>query len=337
MRFVQTSGGRTGVPAPRRVRRRPFVQWQAPLVWTTLSLTLHADGRSEHALIGASRFPRHWVYGDDNRLSHKSGLTDFKDWYRKSFGKHSPWGDQDSEALVTAVETALETLAVGPADAGRRQAPDRALPRRRRPRQAGRPGHGGLPRPRRGHPRRARRRAPGRVRARARSSGSGPTSRAAPARRATRRHAVPGGPVRGRSHRPLASRGAVRGTPPRRPRRETEPVRVHSAGPGGRRRPRDPTSSATAGTPPASRCPSDGDDPGAPTDAPPRRGHGSAAAPELLGRPPVPRHHPPDPPALGPRTGAALLRQRRPRRRPRHACSCPTGRRAPTPRACWRG
>ena len=91
------------------MRRRPFVQWQAPLVWTTLSLTLHADGRSEHALIGASRFPRHWVYGADHMLSHKSGLTDFKDWYRKSFGKHSPWGDEDSEALVSAVESALET------------------------------------------------------------------------------------------------------------------------------------------------------------------------------------------------------------------------------------
>ena len=31
VRFVQTAGGRTGVPAPRRVRRKPFVQWQAPL------------------------------------------------------------------------------------------------------------------------------------------------------------------------------------------------------------------------------------------------------------------------------------------------------------------
>ncbi len=46
VRFVQTCGGRTGMPAPRRVRRRPFVQWQAPLVWTTLSLTLHTDGRA---------------------------------------------------------------------------------------------------------------------------------------------------------------------------------------------------------------------------------------------------------------------------------------------------
>jgi hypothetical protein len=108
VRFVQTTGGRTGLPAPRRVRRRPYVQWQAPLVWTTLSLTLHADGRVESAMDGASRFPRHWLYDTEGRLSHKSGLTDFRDWYRKSFGRHSPWGDEDSEALVTAVETALE-------------------------------------------------------------------------------------------------------------------------------------------------------------------------------------------------------------------------------------
>jgi hypothetical protein len=108
VRFVQTAGGRTGVPAPRRVRRKPFLQWQAPLVWTTLSLTIHADGHAEGAMEGASRFPRHWVYDNDGQLSHKSGLADFKDWYRKSFGRHTPWGDEDSRALVTAVETALE-------------------------------------------------------------------------------------------------------------------------------------------------------------------------------------------------------------------------------------
>ena len=71
----------------------------------------HAARRRPHrerALTGASRFPRHWVYDRDGALSHKSGLTDFKDWYRLSFGRHTPWGDQDSEALVTAVETALE-------------------------------------------------------------------------------------------------------------------------------------------------------------------------------------------------------------------------------------
>ncbi len=108
VRFVQTTGGRTGLPAPRRVRRRPYVQWQAPLVWTTLTLTLHVGGSVSTAMSGASRFPRHWLYDGDGRLSHKSGLADFRDWYRKSFGRHSPWGDEDSEALVTAVETALE-------------------------------------------------------------------------------------------------------------------------------------------------------------------------------------------------------------------------------------
>jgi hypothetical protein len=112
-RFVQTTGGRTGLPAPRRVRHKPYVQWQAPLVWTTLSLTLHADGSADAEMTGASPFPRHWVYDSQGKLSHKSGLTDFRDWYGKSFGRHSPWGDEDSPALVTAVETALErTLSV---------------------------------------------------------------------------------------------------------------------------------------------------------------------------------------------------------------------------------
>jgi hypothetical protein len=108
MRFVQTAGGRTAMPMPRPVRRPPFVQWQSPLVWTTLSLTLHADGRAEYEVTGASRFPRHWIYDAGGRLAHKSGLTDYANWARESFGRHSPWGDEDSPALVTAVETALE-------------------------------------------------------------------------------------------------------------------------------------------------------------------------------------------------------------------------------------
>jgi len=108
VRFSQTAGGRTGMPAPRSVRRAPFIQWRAPLAWTTLTLTLHVDGRAEGVISGASRFPRHWLYDDTGRLIGKSGLIDFNDWYRKSFGRHSPWGDQDSEAFVTIVESALE-------------------------------------------------------------------------------------------------------------------------------------------------------------------------------------------------------------------------------------
>ena len=108
VRFTQTCGGRTGLPAPRRVAHPPFVQWQAPTVWSTLTLTLHASGAAELGVTGASRFPRHWVYDGAGNLARKSGLTDFSEWYRKSFGKHTPWGDEDSPALVVAVESALE-------------------------------------------------------------------------------------------------------------------------------------------------------------------------------------------------------------------------------------
>src|SRR6185437_3945708 len=62
VRFRQTCGGRTAAPLPRRIPRPPYVRLQSPLVWTTLELTLHADGRATHALVGASPFPRHWVY-----------------------------------------------------------------------------------------------------------------------------------------------------------------------------------------------------------------------------------------------------------------------------------
>jgi hypothetical protein len=106
--FRRTAGGRTGVPAPRRVNRPPFVQLSAPLAWTTLELTIHADGRTEGSLAGASPFPRHWVYGGEGKLAAKSATIDFKEWWRNAFGVHSPWGDEDSAALATAVETALE-------------------------------------------------------------------------------------------------------------------------------------------------------------------------------------------------------------------------------------
>ncbi len=106
--FVQTAGGRTGVPAPRHINRPPFVQFRAPLVWTTLALTINADGTSSFELQGASAFPRHWVYDTDGVLQAKAGVTDFAGWYHGQVNKATPWGDEDTPALVTAVETALE-------------------------------------------------------------------------------------------------------------------------------------------------------------------------------------------------------------------------------------
>jgi hypothetical protein len=108
VRFIQTAGGRTGMPAPRRVRRPPYLQFSAPTCWTTLALEISADGSSTHEVIGASSFPRHWVYDNNGDLSHKTGTIDFKTWYRESFGDRSPWDEVEAPAIVKEVETALE-------------------------------------------------------------------------------------------------------------------------------------------------------------------------------------------------------------------------------------
>jgi hypothetical protein len=107
-RFVQTAGGRPGIPAPRRVSHPPFVQLKGPTVWTTLALTINADGTTAFELAGASTFPRHWIYDDHGELAAKAGLIDFKEWYTHAFGTHSPWGEEDSPAMTTTVESALE-------------------------------------------------------------------------------------------------------------------------------------------------------------------------------------------------------------------------------------
>jgi hypothetical protein len=107
-RFVQTVGGRAGFPAPRRVKGGPLFRVQSATAWTTLALTLHADGRIEHEVVGASPFPRHWIYDSEGNLAQKSGTVDFKAWYRGSHGDNTPWGDEESEAVVAAAETALE-------------------------------------------------------------------------------------------------------------------------------------------------------------------------------------------------------------------------------------
>ena len=108
VRFKQTAGGRTGAPAPRRVSGKPFFRINSAIAWTTLALTIKADGSSEHELVGASPFPRHWVYDKDGKLAQKSGTIDFAQWYRESHGDNTPWGAEDSEAFVTDVESALE-------------------------------------------------------------------------------------------------------------------------------------------------------------------------------------------------------------------------------------
>ena len=76
--------------------------------------------------MGASPFPRHWIYDKDGNLAAKSGTVDFKTWYREAHGENTPWGDEESEAFVTAAESALERqlsreLMGGDADLSRRK------------------------------------------------------------------------------------------------------------------------------------------------------------------------------------------------------------------------
>lgn len=106
--FVQTAGGRTGAPAPRRVKRFPFVQLTAPSAWTTLALTLRTDGTSDWKLLGASPFPRHWIYDHRGRLAAKSGLIDFEAWYREGGEDETPWGGVDTPARVVDAQSVLE-------------------------------------------------------------------------------------------------------------------------------------------------------------------------------------------------------------------------------------
>lgn len=108
VRFVQTSGGRAAVPMPRKLSRPPFVQIVPPVIWTTLALTINADGSARSEVLGASPFPRHWVYDSAGKLDSKVALTDFKSWSGEIFGQRTPWGHEDSPAFVTQVETEIE-------------------------------------------------------------------------------------------------------------------------------------------------------------------------------------------------------------------------------------
>lgn len=106
--FRQTTGGRAGLKGPRRLRVPPFVAVQAPVVWTTLELTIRVDGSASGRLIGGSGFPRHWVYDADGRLVAKSGELRFSDWYHTAVEERSPWASFDEAITVTDAGTETE-------------------------------------------------------------------------------------------------------------------------------------------------------------------------------------------------------------------------------------
>ena len=106
--YTQTVGGRTALPLPRTISKPPYVRMQAPLVWTTLRLTLHADGRAVPELVGASPFPRHWVYDETGELTLKAGVADWRGWLGQPGATATPWGAEDAPVVVAQAESALE-------------------------------------------------------------------------------------------------------------------------------------------------------------------------------------------------------------------------------------
>jgi hypothetical protein len=106
--FVQSAGGRVGGSVPHHVRGKSFFHFAAPVAWTTLALTISSDGSSRGELVGASSFPRHWLYGADGVLEAESAEVDYPRWLEEASPEHTPWGTEDSVPFVTTAESALE-------------------------------------------------------------------------------------------------------------------------------------------------------------------------------------------------------------------------------------
>ena len=106
--FVQTAGGRPGFSFLKPSARWPFLVTRPFTIWTTVELTISADGSYTQRLVGASPFPRHWLYDDAGCLVQKTALTRALLWESTSFGAHTPWGGHDLVPEVAPPESDLE-------------------------------------------------------------------------------------------------------------------------------------------------------------------------------------------------------------------------------------
>ena len=158
VRFVQTVGGRAGFPAPRRVVGRPFVRIQSATAWTTLALTIRTDGSSKHELLGASTFPRHWIY-DGGRKPRRQVRNDrLQGLVPGGAGRANAMGRRGVRRLRHGRRERARARDLARADGGQDDH-GAAHPRAGRDaRRAGRARRRALPRPRRRARRRDRRR-----------------------------------------------------------------------------------------------------------------------------------------------------------------------------------
>jgi hypothetical protein len=108
VRFTRSAGGHTGVAVPRHVRHPPFMRLTAPIAWSTVALTIHADGSTRAELAGASCFPRHYLYDTDGNLTHKSAIISYRHWLRRIEHEDSPWSGAAHPVPVAHVRGAAE-------------------------------------------------------------------------------------------------------------------------------------------------------------------------------------------------------------------------------------
>ncbi len=108
VRFTQTAGGHTGAPVPRAVSRPPFWRLTAPVAWSTITLTIRSDGSSQAQIAAASPFPRHYLYDNAGRLTHKTAVIRYRDWIRGSGQDDDPWGGGGQPVPVAAVRGPAE-------------------------------------------------------------------------------------------------------------------------------------------------------------------------------------------------------------------------------------
>jgi len=106
--FVQTAGSRPGFSFVRPSMHWPFIRTRPFNIWTTVELKMRPDGSTRQRLIGASPFPRHWLYDHDGHLVEKASLTRFQTWMQSVFGSHTPWGGYDEAPAVSEPESTLE-------------------------------------------------------------------------------------------------------------------------------------------------------------------------------------------------------------------------------------
>ena len=124
VRFVQTIGGRMGLPTPRPVPHPPFVQFWPSIAWTTLALTINADGSASHELVGASPFPRHWIYDDDGAARREVRRDRLREVVQQLVRRPNAMGHAGLAGGDCRGRVVARALAVGRDHAGRRQAED---------------------------------------------------------------------------------------------------------------------------------------------------------------------------------------------------------------------